>query len=80
MLISEVLKNNKLGHVWHVAAPKHATQSILKKFWPDIVILKHGEVNSTDMYEYDVFQAIAVAVEIVLKQLNHQMKDGWQKR
>jgi len=26
------------------------------------------------MYEYDDFQAIAVAVEIVLKWLNHQMK------
>jgi len=32
------------------------------------------------MYEYDDFQAIAVAVEIVLKWLNHQMKDEWQKK
>ena len=32
------------------------------------------------MYEYDDFQAIAVAVEIVLKWLNHQMKDEWQKQ
>jgi len=32
------------------------------------------------MYEYDDFQAIAVAVEIVLKWLNHQMKDEWQNK
>ena len=32
------------------------------------------------MYKYDDFQAIAVAVEIVLKWLNHQMKDEWQKK
>lgn len=40
-MISEVLKNDKLGHVWHVAVQKHATECSGKKICPDIATLKH---------------------------------------